>query len=133
MGFPGLEVDIPYGLSIGILDAQTCVPDLFFITHLTRVRVDVVQAKVPDWCLLVWCSIFRQVQCFPIVLPSNHLRTITMMEVEVDNCSMCKTMVDRSMSDANMDIIDPAKSGWIVRRAVVAWRSDAYEGSPSMF
>ena len=79
MSLPRLEVDIPYGLSMGVFNAQACVPDLFFITHLTRVRVDIVQAKVSDWSPFVWRSIFRQVHRFPIVLPSHHLRAVAMM------------------------------------------------------
>src|ERR1700722_11039908 len=79
MSLPRLEVDIPYRLSMGVFDAQACVPDLFLITHLTRVRVDIVQAEVSDWSLFVGCNIFRQVYRFPIVLPSNHLRAVAMM------------------------------------------------------
>jgi hypothetical protein len=70
---PGLQVDVPYALAVRAVDTDTCVPNLFFIAHLARVRVDIVEAEIANRRLFPPGRVLGQADAPGIVLPCNRL------------------------------------------------------------
>ncbi len=52
-----------------------------------------------------------------------------MVQIKVDDGSMCQAMAENTVHDANMDIVDPAEPGWVRCRAMVSGRPDCDKGS----
>lgn len=125
---PWLEVHIPDGLAVCIFNAQTCIAYFVIISPFARIRVDIMQAIVSDGSLLVRSSILWQLLGLSVVIPSYALRSIAMVKVKVDDSSVREAMTNGSIIDADMHIVEPAKSGRKVGRAVVTGWTDANKG-----
>jgi hypothetical protein len=44
------------------------------------------------------------------MLPGDGLRSVTVVKVKVDDSGVCESMVEDSMHDSNVNIVDPAES-----------------------
>ena len=121
---------------MGILDAYTRSLHLVKVAVLTRVAVNIMYAEVTDRASFEDRILSNTLLGFHgtcIALPCYSLRPVSMVQIEVDDCSMCETVSLNSMFDADVDVVDPAETRRPVCRTMVARRSNAHERFLAVF
>lgn len=127
--FPRLEMDVPYGLTMRVVYAKTCVLDFSLVAPLARIGVDVMHAVVADGSLFGHGSILGHVRVLRIAVPGDVLRSVAVMEVKIEDGSMRETVSLSGVFDTNMNVVDPAEARGKVGGTMMTRRANCDKGS----
>lgn len=146
---------IPDPLSVRSFDASAGGMNHLLVASLTRIAFNVVQASIEDLepssflrrkverqisrhagaSLLrvsVASSLFCiEAECISVDPPSECLRAVAMMQIDVKNGDPVHAMCEMGMCSGDDGVVDPAKALRCVACAVVTWWSREKESSRS--